>query len=265
MKNLSYILLIAIGILSGCEEIISVDLNETEPVLVVDGLITNQAVPQYVKLSLSTSYFEDQPIPMVSGALVIITENGSLADTLAEVKPGYYQTQKIVQGQVGAQYDLRIIYDGEIYEASTVLRPVAAIDSITQSYKESGLFFDEGYYVALWAQETPGLGDYYRWVYYSNGQIADSLDLLYASDEFVDGSYIANFEFFYEQQVGDSVKVEQYSLTKDAYEFYSQLDEQVSFGNLFDTPPANITGNISNDALGLFQASALVSKEIVIQ
>ena len=56
-----------------------------------------------------------------------------------------------------------------------------------------------------------------------------------------------------------------YSLTEPAYEFLRQLDEQDSFGDIFDTPPANIVGNVSNGAWGLFNASSVTSKEIIIE
>ena len=122
-----------------------------------------------------------------------------LVDTLLQVKPGTYETVKIMQATVENTYDLLIIYKGTDYEASTVLQSVTDIDSLTYDFEEESLFQDEGYYVSLWTQEPEGLGDYYRWIYYENGEIADSFELLYASDEFVDGNYIAGFEFFYNQ------------------------------------------------------------------
>jgi len=263
-KIITYLLLISIFTV-GCQEVIDIDLNEGEPTLVVEGLITDQPGPYRVKLSLTTSYFDDESAPSVTTAIVIITENSSLVDTLIQIKPGVYHTKKIMQAAVGNTYDLLIRYDGESYESSTELKSVSDLDSLTYEFEEENIFLDEGYYVSLWAQEPEGMGDYYRWIYYSNGEIADSLDLLYSSDEFIDGSYISGFQLFYTQQLGDTVLVEQLSLNEDAYEFYRQLDEQESFGNLFDTPPANITGNISNRAWGLFEASSVKSKEIIIE
>ena len=69
---------------------------------------------------------------------------------------------------------------------------------------------------------------------------------------------------FYAQD--DLARVEVYSLTREAFIYYRDLQKLLTNdGGLFGTPPANPRSNISGGALGFFQVSAIVSGEIVIE
>jgi hypothetical protein len=261
---------IAIGIwtmvfFSSCEEVIHIDLNEANPKLVVDGWIYNQPGPYKVRLTLTTNYFDTAAAPKVENALVIITENDSLTDTLISNKPGIYKTQKILQGKMGATYRLTIVYDGKIYEAMSTLKSVAEIDTLTYVYKEDTRRDGSGYFVSIWFQEPPTQGDYYRWVFYKNNKVHKQHDEMYAGDEFYNGNYIV-FEFDnHGVELNDTVRVEMYSLDKTGHDFFRALDEVDNSGDLFDTPPGNAKGNVSNGAIGYFGASSVSSMEIVIE
>ena len=68
-----------------------------------------------------------------------------------------------------------------------------------------------------------------------------------------------------------SVLVNQYSLSREAYSYWKNLqDITQNTGTLFDPTPAMVTGNISNTSnpeipvLGIFQASALKQERIFI-
>ena len=65
-------LLVTLIFITGCTEVIDIDLNETDPALVVEGLITDRPGPYTVKLALTTSYFESETPPTVD-AFVTIT------------------------------------------------------------------------------------------------------------------------------------------------------------------------------------------------
>jgi hypothetical protein len=56
-----------------------------------------------------------------------------------------------------------------------------------------------------------------------------------------------------------------YSIDKPGYDFFRALDEVDNSGDLFDTPPGNAKGNISNGAFGYFGASSKSTKEIIIE
>jgi hypothetical protein len=248
-----------------CEEVIELDLNEASPRLVVEGWIHNQPGPYKIRLSLTTSYFDTAAPPAVENAMVIISENDSFTDTLNHQAKGIYVTRKILQGKAGATYRLIIMYQGKIYEAISTMKPVAAIDTLTYRYKESTLLNEAGYFVSIYFQEPPTQGDYYRWIFYRNNKVYRQHDEMYARDEFVNGNYII-FEFNrHIVQQGDTVRVEMWSVDKAAYDFFRALDEVDNSGDLFDTPPGNAKGNISQGAIGYFGASSIASKEIIIR
>jgi hypothetical protein len=253
-----------VAVLSACEEVIDINLNNAQPKLVVEGWIYNTPGPYKIKLSKSTNYFDNEKPPVIENALVIISEDNTVFDTLNMTRPGVYQTQKILQGKVGATYQLKVFYNNEVYESIATMKPLAALDSITYRYESGSVFRDEGYYITTHFQDPPTVGDYYRWKFYLNDKIHKPKNLLYASDELYNGNYIS-FEFSYDFDLNDTVRVEMFSIEKNMYEYLRGLDEQENTGDLFDTPPGNAQGNISNGALGYFGASAKEVKEIVIE
>jgi hypothetical protein len=57
-----------------------------------------------------------------------------------------------------------------------------------------------------------------------------------------------------------------YSLSRDGFVFYTDLMALLNNdGGVFSQPPSNPRTNLSRGALGFFQASALVMKELEIK
>ncbi|MEX2590977.1 MAG: DUF4249 domain-containing protein [Chitinophagales bacterium] len=253
-----------------CEEEVDIDLDNIDPVLVVEALISNAPdKTPYVKLNMSGDYFDNKAPETVSNALVIITEDNLLSDTLMETKPGYYETQNIQAGKINSDYQLYIkTANGEIYEADGRLHPVAPLDSLSVFYREETPFsYDEdGYYVTINFQEPAATRDFYRLFFYLGKVQYDPEELIYASDDLANGQYIRNIEFSeFVVFPGDTVRVEMHSLTEQYYNFLSSLDENQNSGDLFDTPPSNIQGNISNGAFGYFATSAITQITTIIE
>lgn len=252
---------------TSCEEKIDIDVNSSDPKLVVEGQLTDsdELSMNYIRLSLSTNYFGAEETPYINNANVMLFENGNLIDTLTNYGEGYYYAgAQGFKAQVGNTYAIRIEYDGEAYEAEEPMLPVPDIDSLTFEFAEGSLFVDEGYYVYINTQEFPEPGDHYRFLYYTNGVLQDARGFI-VSDEFVNGSYISyNFNNEYTHELGDTVIIQALSITEDAYNFYSDLDNQQETGNLFDTPSGNIRGNISNGAFGFFEVSSVKADSVVV-
>jgi hypothetical protein len=78
MKIIIYTLAIFALFNTSCTERIELELNSDEHVrLVVEGWITNQQKAHSVKLTTTTSYFENEAAPKVSGAVVSITDGAN--------------------------------------------------------------------------------------------------------------------------------------------------------------------------------------------
>lgn len=270
MRKPTTLLIAFFFLLLACEEEVDIDLDNIDPKIVVEGLVSDDTskVP-FVKLSLSADYFDNDEPQAIRNALVVISEDANLFDTLKESSPGYYEAQKILTGKHHSEYELYIkTADGEVYEASGKLYPVAPLDSLSVNYREETPFsYDEdGYYVTINFQEPAASRDFYRLFFYLGDEQYDPEELIYASDDLANGQYIRNIEFSeFVVFPGDTVTVELHSLTEQYYNFLRVLDENQNAGDLFDTPPSNIQGNLSNGAFGYFATSSISSKTIIIE
>ncbi|MFT5167372.1 MAG: hypothetical protein ACI8P3_002609 [Saprospiraceae bacterium] len=271
----SIILAIILLMLSSCQDVIDLDVPDGEVQLVVDGWLTDQEGEKQVLLSTTANYFDNTETPFVANAQVVIYNQDGAVETLAEKSNGVYVTDFV--GQIGETYHLYIrTASGEEYESNPEeLRAVPAITAVYSEFKEETAFEDEGYYVSIDTNEPLGVGDHYRWKQYVNGEYLNKpFDLLYASDEFVDGNPILGFEVTINEplELGDDYLIQQLSISEEAFEFFSQLQTQTAFiGSLFDSPPAALNGNIVNldpsgkKALGYFGVSAVSEKGMVIE
>ncbi|MCE2495007.1 MAG: DUF4249 domain-containing protein [Flavobacteriales bacterium] len=267
------LLLLPIALLS-CEDVVELELPEGEPLLVIDGQITNQPGKTRVLLTESVPYFDEVGNPPVEGAIIELFEDGASVGTFTELDSGLYVSA--YTGITGKSYHIEIeLSDGSTYASEQeLLTRVPPIDSVYYRYETDLQFLEDGYYVYFATQELPGKPEFYRWKYYFNGIYQNTrFDINIANDDFVDGNYVVdfavNFEPFF---VGDSVEIEQYSTTRDYYDYWILIGTQVSqVGSPFDPPPAPVVGNMicTDDAnetvLGYFSAHGLARGSVIVQ
>jgi hypothetical protein len=127
------IILIVTGfLLPGCQEVYIAQLDETERVMVVDGLITNQGGPHKVTLTLAGRFQQNDMASPVTGARILITTSHGDQIELHETQAGEYLTPAHFHAQQGIEYTLHIeTLDGDHYssEPQSMQEPVA-VDSI---------------------------------------------------------------------------------------------------------------------------------------
>ena len=181
-------------------------------------------------------------------------------------------------GVPGRTYTLTITTpDGTIITGEEYLQGVEPLDTVKVNLSDRGDYEYLGIYIN--SQETPGLGHYYKWDIYINGEfLYNSEDLAFASDELVDGNYIYDMLIYLDWEEeeedkilhpGDTIVVEQLSISEKAYDFYWAMSDQAWAGGPFSVPPANVPGNLSSTngkrILGLFSARDIsVGNTIVI-
>lgn len=247
-----------------CTEVVEIDLTEGDPKLVVEGLVTDQPGPYHVRLTKTTSFYAESNYKEVPDAQVIMRDDTGNEDTLVYTSDGYYFTQSL-QGVPGRTYFLEIVSEGKEYFSQSTLPAVAPIDSITVQYYNdtTGFLGQVGYFITFYAQEPEDTKNYYLWKIYRNGELQNDPDDVYIADDEVLGSAIQQ-PVFISYDYGDTARVEQYSLTKEAYDFYAGLSSNVNNdGGFFSSPPANPASNITGGALGLFQTSSVSAEEAV--
>lgn len=264
-------LLIALFFLAACREVVEIELPNEDPRLIIEAELNDTPGPHSVRLSLTADYFSEGPLPPVTDALVMISDNTGQQDTLEQTESGLYQTQNL-EGIIGRTYTLRIQWNGNTYESSSPLLEEAVIDSLSYQYFPANPIFEEGYYIFFFGRVPPGRTNYFRFKVYENDSLYnDRSDLLIQNDEFLPDT-IENIRFTYPFNLGDTVKIEMYTLNKEMFQYYQELVTLLyNDGGLFSPPPQNPVSNIRNlsepdqPPLGYFQVASITSGTIVIE
>ncbi|MEQ8926562.1 MAG: DUF4249 domain-containing protein [Fulvivirga sp.] len=267
--------LLSIIVIASCEEVVRLDIDSTEPVVVIEGLILDRQTTQYVKISQSVNFYSETSSEPIRDANVYVTD-GVLTYTF-EHNPndqaayeGYYFSSNSFSGVAGKTYTLVADVHGTRYTATDQLFPVTAIDSLTVRLNEEE-FEDpeeEGYFyeVLFYAKEPQQTEDFYLFKFYRNDTLLlDGPTDIYFSDdkliaEEINGVPTAGF-----YKPGDIGRVEMYSISNAGFIYYNDLINLLqSDGGMFGSPPVNPRNNISGGALGFFQCSSMVFKTIEV-
>lgn len=281
----------------GCEDVIDVDLADSQPQLTIDAWLRVDGNQQNIRLTMTSEYFSNRSNDPFTGATVSVT-NTSQNQTFSfqDQGDGNYRrsaSDSADMGAVGDEFRLEVQADGQVFEAFSVVGRVPPIDSLIWEFREADAFSGpEGHYIEVFARDLVGPGDAYWFKTYRNDQfINDPSYINYAYDaafapgfEGSDGKIfiapIRNVNLNYldpeepdlpPYQIGDRARVEIHSITNDARQFLIEVQEQTTNGGLFATPAYNITSNIQNVnenadvvALGYFCTSAVSEEEIIV-
>ncbi|MDN5203832.1 DUF4249 domain-containing protein [Fulvivirgaceae bacterium BMA10] len=261
----SIFLIVCLSFFTSCEDLTDIAFPANTPVLVIEGIITDQDHLNTVRLSTTTDVNDIVHSKPVSNASVKLSNGAGDEEVLSHTENGFYRIEEII-GEIGETYTLEVSYQGQEYLATSTMLPVSDIDTITYRFKENSLIDYEGYYISFSAPKSrKDQVNYYRWLLYKNDTLlSGKADIFVSTDEFI--SSLKDLELDVPFQKNDTVTLEMYSLDKSAYDYYLTLSTLItSDGGFFSPVPQNPTSNISNGALGIFSASAVSSRKIVIE
>lgn len=264
MNNFKYILPILILLLSGCEKVIDIDLNDAHPVIVIEGTLSDKPNLARVKISKTTSYFNAAPAETVSGAEVKITDDEGREFSLVE-NDGYY-ISKTIFPHIDQEFSLSVNVNGTIYESVSRMHKAVFIDSLSAVINEEYSVFEDGYNVNLYFHDPADEENYYRLRTFLNGELEDApKDFIFFDDNNTNGKFIElriRSKVFEE---GDTVRYELQTIDKEAYEYFDALSELIDDNSAGTASPANPNPNFTNGALGYFSAYSSDEKTIVIR
>jgi len=267
-KQIRILIIILFGLMAvSCTERIDIKLDDSDIRLVVEGSVTTDTMVHKVILSKSTSYYYGQKAPVITGASVSISGGGNIIQ-LHEAAPGVYETDSTFFAIVGESYTLDIELDSAIggykdYSATSVMSGKVSIDSLQLLFHPD--WSEDGFWeVKCFFQDSP-LSDYYRFLVSRNGKlITDTIDKWFVSDDrFFSGGYVEGASVAFLDQSsdderlnsGDIITIELNCIGRDYAGFIGEAQAELMGSNpLFSGPPANISGNISNGAIGFFSA-----------
>ncbi len=262
-----------------CTEEITIHTDNSDPVIVIYGELTNNLDYQSVTVKRSSPYFDDEPNAGIPEAIVTIsTSNAEVYELLEnDTVPGLYQTTTKWAVQPGVTYSLKVEVDfnldgqKEVYESSTSILSSTGIDSIT--VVPLNIMGHFNYSVNLYGYESPG-EDFYLCKYLVNDSLISTKISKYQTlnDILFDGQYVDGLTLTYfgdisekntdseEQQKnntylrsGDKVELQMSKISKGYFNFIVDCRREMRGSNpFFGGPPANITTNITNGGIGFF-------------
>jgi hypothetical protein len=263
MSRLLYILFFLI-ILTGCEKVIDVDLNEANPAVVIEGNINYENGRLKVIISKTGSYFETGSGEKVSNANVFLKHHSGEIFEINRTAPGTYEKDELLL-QPGNVYKLIAQVDGNEYEAESLLKNPIQIDSLGYTYYNGNNFFDGGYRLQLYFSDPVNEENFYRIKIFKNGRMENEVnDLIVFDDSGLDGKVIEVTLRGQPFNIDDQAEVHLVTLDKNAYEYFASLRELANT-NPGSPAPANPISNFSNGALGYFSAWSHDSKDILIE
>lgn len=265
------LLLLAAYLCSQCETPIDLDLEQHAPQYVVEGLITDQMGPQFIKITKTVAFNSTAPAERVNDAVVSLIDDLGNRYDFTKTIDGVYEADTPFAGSAGRTYQLDIAVEGQHFSASETLPAVAAIDSIAyrinEEERDKADVETQFYEVLLYMNEPQATQDQYLAKFYRNGsqENSEGEEVFYFDDELL-ASQIRGLAapYFYAQQ--DTFRFEMYSLTPKAFRYYFELDNNINNdGGVFSGTPANILTNLEGGAIGYFQTSSVVSAEVIIE
>lgn len=279
---------------TGCEDVITVDVVNKNPKIVVDAFVNNQLDTQTIKLTRSIGYFDSTGSePAITNAQVaIIDQSASLPKIFVfqHSKQGNYQFVPNANNgdtfTIGHDYALLVVVGQDTLVSFSSLNPTTSIDSLrlVDVVGNGPPINTTGNYVELMAKDRKGPGDFYWIKTFRNDSFLNGINQLNISADMGNTSngqdgelfiypirYNGVNDFLRSYKSGESVRIEIHSINGLAFAWFNLVISENQNGGLFATPPANIFTNIlslnpkKKPALGgFFCMSAVTSASVKI-
>ena len=281
-----YLFFLLIFSLQSCEKEIELDLDISQPQLVVEATIEN-GVPPVVVLSNTLNYFKQINSEIIASSYVhnatVIINDGKEAFTLnedsARTSGGsliYFYTTRQLLGVSKGTYQLSVKVGGNLYNASTRIPEITRrIDSI---WWEKPPFDNDtsNAIIMIKATDRPGLGDCIRYFTKVNGAgFFPGLNSVF-DDALIDGkTYSVSIDKGVDKNLGpqpgngsfkrgDTVTLKLCNIDRQTFDFWRTFEFNFqSIGNPFSSP-TKIQSNISGNAIGYFGGYGAQYRTIII-
>jgi hypothetical protein len=258
---------------TSCEEVVNIELDNSDPKLVIDAIIKWQkgttGENQTIKLSLTNDFYTNEILP-ANGAIVTITNSSDVVFNFTEVPTtGDYVCDNF-QPVIGETYRLEILYEGDVYTATSKLYATPDIINVTQE-TVPGIGGEDEIQIKFFFQDNGLEENYYLLgVKNPNKQIPE---YGVVSDEFFQGNVMFGFYGSSETEPGITLDLSVQGISKSYHNYMNKLITIAGSGsgNPFATPPATIRGNITNSTnnndypLGYFELGEVAIVNYLVQ
>jgi hypothetical protein len=271
MKKLNRLFIFLAVSLTSCEEVIDLDLEQSEPRLVIDAsliwYINTSGDYQQIKLSQTTGFYEEEAKPVTDAEVTIEAGNGE-EFIFVHQEQGIY-TNDNFNPIFEENYTLQINYQDDIYTASSSFVSVPGIDFIEQN-SEGGFIRED---IEIEAFFTDPAGEDNSYIFRFSNFSTSKVSLEIYEDEFTDGNQVSASYSNDELAAGDEIFVTMEGISKPFYNYLFILRSQGgnNGGGPFQSQPATVKGNIVNKTnpenypFGYFRLSEADSITYILQ
>ncbi|MEO0571798.1 MAG: DUF4249 family protein [Bacteroidota bacterium] len=270
MKQPIYLLITVLFLLS-CEDVIDVELQQTETRLVVNGLLrvdlTQEFIPVEIRVSETTNFFDSNvPTSLEDNATIIYgrvnpdapeildIDPNNFSSSLTELEPGsgvyvpdpsFDADQRIRTSSIfpNTVFILIMEHKGRRYSAQAPFSPSVPIQDLEQG--DETLFDEEDVEIKITINDTPDIDNFYV-LDFGEGEF------LALDDQFIDGQQF-EFSYFLDRELdsGELLEVGILGADQGFFNYMDLLVEQTQDdGGIFETPAATVRGNVF-DVTGL--------------
>ena len=287
LRHINLFIIVSLLFFGSCTAPFDIETNDSDPVIVIYGCLTDETETQKVRITRSSPYFENKTNEVVENAFVSISDSEGNTFSMSYRENGYYESDSKIDVKENVTYKLKVEVDfdndgtTEIYEAETTVPPIVPADSIV--IKHMDIMGYKHYALNLSMQDPPGEENYYMFRFVVNDSLTNFKisELLLSSDELYNGSYIKNTTIIYFEDgndeknfeqaedsdvksyfvyPGDKIDFQVVNIEKGYYHFTRECITEKSGENpFFGGPPSNITTNISNGGVGYFTSYKIFS------
>lgn len=252
---------------TGCEHTISFDYPETEPVVVIEGRVSNEDT--YVRISRTRAMTDTVKNHAVADAQVWIgTDGGDEEQLIFDPRTQQYVSATGLVGVPGRTYRLRAQVDGRRYEAASTMLPPVVVDTVFFRWAE--VLEQRIFLFCLMGQEPLANernyllcrlfrnGELFRWNPRSGRSSVDGrfeYDIVCSSEKEIDKGVDDDGKT--PLQDGDSIALEVMSIERPCWEYFQSLlyGERTSH---------NALTNISGGAQGVFMAVSVTRPDTLV-
>lgn len=244
-----------------CEKVIDLELKNAEPVIVIEGTISNQSENHFVRISKTIPFDKPTTFNGFKGAQVTLTSSAGLSQPFTEIANGVYRSPRF-RGTPGITYTLEVLAEGKVYTAKSTMPFPVIPDSI--GFKILSFLGDSNIYPTIYYRDPPKVQNQYRYILKINSKPQG--DVVF-EDRFNDGNTVSDVVIYDGKddiKPGDIIDIEMQCIDRNVFKYFFSLS-QINGNGGAPVAPANPDSNFNNGALGIFNACTKSSKSIVLK
>ncbi|MEL6942830.1 MAG: DUF4249 domain-containing protein, partial [Bacteroidota bacterium] len=226
MRNISFIIFLLIS-LTACEKVIDIDLNESDPQIVIEASLEAGEHEFVVRITETTSYFDNQLPNVIDYAQIRLFQEDGTAIEIPYQDAGNYAA--LVNAMPNQTYRLEVEIGDLLYEASSFLPEKVELLQLETEFQEARGPIEEGYLLYFSFKDDGSVDNYYRLLHSIDGVFQNGGDDLQVSDDaFVNGG-VARLPLFRKTfNSGEEIEVELRHFDAASFEYFNSLSDIVS-------------------------------------